>query len=284
MMNIVHDSHPGMVRMKGIARSHVWWPKMDQALEERAKSCKTCQEQRKTPATAALHPWEWPSYPWSRIHIDYAGPFMGKMFPIIIDAHSKWLDVHCVNTATAETTITKLRSTFATHGLLEIIVSDNGTVFTSHEFKRDTCTATVGEFIQNTHGSIETECGIKGSDGQTQQKSRHDQHSRPQSFPVGDNVYARNYNGNGKWIPGTIVEVMGPVSVKAELENGITIRRHHDQIVTWNTVVPVLASPSIMDQEHLQQEVEPPEEDLEQIRKLVWNYPARLRGPPDCFE
>ncbi|CAB4022898.1 Hypothetical predicted protein [Paramuricea clavata] len=34
VMNILHDSHPGIVRMKGIARSHVWWPKMDQALEE----------------------------------------------------------------------------------------------------------------------------------------------------------------------------------------------------------------------------------------------------------
>ncbi len=57
------------------------------------------------------------------------------MFLIIIDAHSKWLDVHCVNTATAETTIAKLRSTFATHGLPEMIVSDNSTVFTSQELK-----------------------------------------------------------------------------------------------------------------------------------------------------
>jgi transposase InsO family protein len=60
---------------------------------------------------------------------------MGKMFLIIIDAHSKWLDVHCVNTATTEITIAKLRSTFATHSLPEMIVSDNGTVFTSQEFK-----------------------------------------------------------------------------------------------------------------------------------------------------
>ena len=116
--NILHDSHAGIVRMKGIARSHVWWPKMDQALEERVKSCKTAQERRKMPATAALHPWEWPSRLWTRMHIDYGGPFMGKMFLIIIDAQSKWLDVHCVNTATTEITIAKLRSTFASHCLL----------------------------------------------------------------------------------------------------------------------------------------------------------------------
>lgn len=93
VMNILHDSRPGIVRMKAIARNHVWWPKMDSALELRVKNCQVCQAHRKTPAPAVLHPWEWPSRPWTRIHIDYASPFMGKMFLLIIDAHSKWLDV-----------------------------------------------------------------------------------------------------------------------------------------------------------------------------------------------
>ncbi len=29
---------------------------------------------------------------------DYAGPFMGKMFLIMSDAHSKWLEVHMTTT------------------------------------------------------------------------------------------------------------------------------------------------------------------------------------------
>ena len=57
------------------------------------------------------------------------------MLLLIIDAHSKWLDVHCVNNATTKTTISKLRSTFATHGLPELTVFDNGAVFTSQEFR-----------------------------------------------------------------------------------------------------------------------------------------------------
>ena len=32
-----------------------------------------------TPQVAPLHPWVWPEAPWRRIHIDFAGPFMGKM-------------------------------------------------------------------------------------------------------------------------------------------------------------------------------------------------------------
>ena len=71
------------------------------------------------------------------MHVDYAGPFMGKnlMFLLIIDAHSKWMDIHCVNSATSSVTIDKMRSTFAAHGLPEIVVSDNGSDFVRSEFK-----------------------------------------------------------------------------------------------------------------------------------------------------
>lgn len=44
----------------------------------------------------------------------------------------------CVNSATTEATIEKLRTTFATHGLPEVIVPDNGSVFTSEDFKIST--------------------------------------------------------------------------------------------------------------------------------------------------
>ena len=69
------------------------------------------------------------------MHVDYAGPFKGKMFLLIIDAHSKWMDIQCVDSATSSVTIDKMRSTFASHGLPEIVVSDNGSNFVSSEFK-----------------------------------------------------------------------------------------------------------------------------------------------------
>ena len=100
------------------------------------QNCEICQTNRPSPPKAPLHPWEWPSRPWSRIHINHAGPFQGKLFLIIIDAHSKLIDVHIVNSTSAESTIAKLRTLFATHGLPEQVVSDNGTGFTSTEFKK----------------------------------------------------------------------------------------------------------------------------------------------------
>lgn len=131
----LHESHPGVSRMKSLGRSYIWWPCMDNDIENKVKQCSTCQTSRKSPPVAPLHPWEWPRRPWSRLHMDYAGPFMGRMFLVIVDAHSKWLDIHAMHSATTSATVEKLRQTFATHGLPDIIVSDNGSNFTSAEFE-----------------------------------------------------------------------------------------------------------------------------------------------------
>ncbi|CAG2221678.1 Uncharacterized protein K02A2.6 [Mytilus edulis] len=120
--------------MKSLARSYIWWPGMDNDLELTVVNCYSCQENRKLPAEAPLHPWEYPSHPWSRIHIDFAGPFMNKSFLIMVDAYSKWIDIHVMNSTTSEATIAKLKQTFATHGLCDLIISDNGAAFTSKEF------------------------------------------------------------------------------------------------------------------------------------------------------
>ena len=81
-----------------------------------------------------MHPWEWPEHPWECIHIDYAGPFMGKMFMLVIDAHSKWMEVAIVDTATTQNTIEHLCSMFARFGLPRVMVTDNSTCFTSSDF------------------------------------------------------------------------------------------------------------------------------------------------------
>ena len=57
------------------------------------------------------------------------------MFLIVVDAYSKWLEVKPVSSATFSVTIEQLRSIFSTHGLPEVLVTDNGTSFTSVEFQ-----------------------------------------------------------------------------------------------------------------------------------------------------
>ena len=60
---------------------------------------------------------------------------MGHMYLVLVDSHSKWLDVQTMQSITTAKTVEKLRAIFATHGLPKTIVSDNGPSFTSEEFK-----------------------------------------------------------------------------------------------------------------------------------------------------
>ncbi|KAL5459767.1 hypothetical protein EMCRGX_G033139 [Ephydatia muelleri] len=99
-------------------------------------SCKEylCQEVKVSPPVAPLNPWVWPAQPWQRIHIDFAGPFLGSNFLVVVDAHSKWPEVVEMKTLTSAKMIEALRELFATYGLPQQLVSDNGSQFTSEEF------------------------------------------------------------------------------------------------------------------------------------------------------
>ena len=144
LLQELHAGHAGSSRMKELARSYIWWPGLDKDLEDVSSSCSDCLSLRPNPPKAELHPWEWPSSPWHRIHVDYAGPVNDNYFLIIVDAHSKWVDVYCTKGMTAQVTIKCLRHSFSSYGLPVSLVSDNGPCFISHEFK---------EFIDN--------CGIR---------------------------------------------------------------------------------------------------------------------------
>nr|XP_055048287.1 uncharacterized protein K02A2.6-like [Misgurnus anguillicaudatus] len=129
----LHVGHCGMVRMKEIARSYFWWPGVDGQIEEKARTCTSCQHIRNAPQLAPLHPWEFPEKPWHRIHIDFAGPVEDKMLLVVMDAHSKWPEVAIMKSTSAEKTIEKLGEIFSRFGSPVQLVSDNGPQFTSHE-------------------------------------------------------------------------------------------------------------------------------------------------------
>ena len=83
-----------------------------------------------------MYPWEWPKHPWDRIHIDFAGPFLGKMFLLVVDAQSRWMEVEIVNAALTQNTIEHLHSMLARFGLPKVTVTDNGSCFISSDFTK----------------------------------------------------------------------------------------------------------------------------------------------------
>ena len=89
----LHVAHPGIVRIKALARAHVWWPNVHNDIESVVRQCATCQRHRNKDPPVSVTAWPVPESSWSRIHADFAGPMDGKIYLIITDAYSKWLEV-----------------------------------------------------------------------------------------------------------------------------------------------------------------------------------------------
>lgn len=135
VLETLHRGHPGIVRMKALARSYEWWPGLDTDITEWVATHTLCQESRPAPPSTPAWEWETPKSPWVRVHIDFSGVVQDQTFLIVVDAYSKWIEVFNMSTMMAEAVIRVLRRLFATQGLLDILVSDNGPQFIPSQFE-----------------------------------------------------------------------------------------------------------------------------------------------------
>ncbi|XP_061708233.1 uncharacterized protein K02A2.6-like [Cydia pomonella] len=135
LLRELHVGHMGIVKMKSMARSVMWWPGIDADVERTCRSCGTCVAESSAPPRAPPQPWRYLTDVWTRLHIDFLGPIQGRTFLILIDSTSKWLEVFQMQSTTAKAVIKVLRETFSRFGLPREVVSDNGPPFTSQEYK-----------------------------------------------------------------------------------------------------------------------------------------------------
>ena len=134
VMDILHATHIGVTGMKSLARSYVYWPRLDTQIEDTARTCEACAKHGKNLTKIVDHPWAKTSAPFQRVHADFAGPFLGSMWLLLVDSYSKWPEVIQMNTnTTSSATIRAFRSIFARTGIPICLVTDNGPQFVSEE-------------------------------------------------------------------------------------------------------------------------------------------------------
>ena len=122
---------------------------------------------------------------------------------------------------------------------------------------------------------------------------------------LGDAVSVRNCSRGSKWVPGTIIQEAGPLSARVELEDGMVVRRHQDQLISRTTeplcpsptaqragyskegsVVPEVALPDVNSPEVTCGELESPttpEDPSLVLTTPVRRYTVRDRRPPQRF-
>ena len=88
LLKELHYTHPGIVKMKLLAHSYMWWPELDVDVERIVRNCQECAMQRNLPPVSPLHSWPWANMPMKRLHVDYA-EIEGYQVLIIVDVHSK---------------------------------------------------------------------------------------------------------------------------------------------------------------------------------------------------
>ncbi|XP_055633657.1 uncharacterized protein K02A2.6-like [Toxorhynchites rutilus septentrionalis] len=131
----LHKGHPGIERMRSLARQYVYWPHIDKDIERLVQTCNECSSVAKMDRKTNLESWPVPEKPWQRLHLDYAGPLNGWYFLILVDAYTKWPEVVRTKDITSAATIRILRDIFARFGTPETLVTDNGKQFTSEMFE-----------------------------------------------------------------------------------------------------------------------------------------------------
>lgn len=136
VLRMLHRAHPGIVRMKKLARSFVYWPSIDSEIEKLVKSCDACAAVSKDPTKNTLCSWPLTNSPWQRVHADYAGPLNGKYYLVMVDAYSKWPEVHTTSSISTSATVKLFQQVFSQFGVPETLVTDNGPQFASSAFNQ----------------------------------------------------------------------------------------------------------------------------------------------------
>ena len=133
LLNELHSEHMGVCRTKAVARSYFWWPGLDGHIENLIAKCSICQSVKNNPPLSPTMPWKFPICVWQRVHVDFCEKD-SENFLVVIDAYSKWIEIVPMKSTTSLKTIDVLRSLFASYGICEELVSDNGPQFISAEF------------------------------------------------------------------------------------------------------------------------------------------------------
>ena len=135
ILKLLHLGHFGMQWMKQLARSTVYWPRIDFDIENLCRKCTSCGQFQNKPDKPSIHPWMMPEKPWSRLHLDHAINFLGRNWLVLVDAYSKYPCIHPTTSTSSKSTTAILEQEFAHFGYPHTLVTDNATTFMSQEFQ-----------------------------------------------------------------------------------------------------------------------------------------------------
>ena len=136
IIDIVHRSCLGIVKMKNIFRCKVYWYNMDKDIENLVNTCPSCQKLSKTQKPTPVQMTKLPKAPWSQIAADFYGPLpTGEKLLVVTDLFSKFPIVEIMKTTSYSIVSTRLDNLVSLFGYPDEITTNNGPPWDSHDIK-----------------------------------------------------------------------------------------------------------------------------------------------------
>ncbi|KIH62705.1 hypothetical protein ANCDUO_07008, partial [Ancylostoma duodenale] len=206
-----------------------------------------CQEVAKAPIKTEIFSWPIEENPWSRIHIDYAGPIDRRMFLIIVDAYSKWPEMIEMSSTTSKATIRQLdrqwnsvhvdgirgflqTQRYYPHAIPTFAPTVEGT---GREPFFPSWTITSRELLATSspHTALTTHNSPKSAYVSKQRQFNRHNGSRPKSFEPKETAWVREFRqGRNRWTSATVDARHGHAAAYDVLISRSIQRRHATQM------------------------------------------------------
>ena len=134
MLMKLHAGHLGITKTTMRAKQSMWWPGISPQIEAMITNCQHCQMHRNNQRSEPLMPRELPGRPWQQVDMDLL-THRGKEYLVVSDVYSRWLEIVELTSTSSQSVIRQLKKIFSTFGYPDVMFSDNGPQFSSHDFQ-----------------------------------------------------------------------------------------------------------------------------------------------------
>lgn len=133
LLERLHETHQGLDKCKERAKMSVWWPHITKEIKSVVENCMRCREHRPTQREQPLLPIDLPDRPWAMVGTDLFD-FESQKYLLVVDYYSRWIHFERLTTTTSEEVVARIKGVFATFGIPDTMVSDNGPQYSSQTF------------------------------------------------------------------------------------------------------------------------------------------------------
>ena len=133
MLDIIHETHQGIIKCKQRAREAPYWLEMSAQIEEKVQDCSICHDYSTAQQKEPLMPSEVPEFLWSHAASDIF-EFERDSYLVLVDYYSKYVEVSKLGELSSLETIKVLKEHFARHGIPSKLITDCGSQYASKEF------------------------------------------------------------------------------------------------------------------------------------------------------